>query len=139
VENAHNLYGVELTITFDTSAVRIVDADPDRPGVQIETGPLFAGLPYFPAQNQVTVDEQTGVGAITFAASLLNPAEPIDGAGTVATILFEPVEARHALASPAFTIEQALLADKHSRRLSVEWEGNTIRQIFPIHLPFVAR
>ncbi|MFQ5593963.1 MAG: carboxypeptidase regulatory-like domain-containing protein, partial [Anaerolineae bacterium] len=139
VENAHNLYGVDVTITFDTTAVSIADADPDRPGLQIEVGPLFAGLPYFPAQNQVTVDEQTGVGTISFAASLLNPAEPIDGSGTVATILFEPVGSQPALASPAFTIQKALLADHRGRHLTAEWEGNTIRQIFLIHLPFAAR
>jgi hypothetical protein len=139
VENAHGLYGIDVALTFDASAVRVVDADLDRPGVQIETGPLFAGLPYFLAQNQVTVDEETGVGTVTFAASLLNPAEPIDGTGTVATILFEPVGSQSVLASPAFTIESALLANQRGHRLAAEWEDNTIRQIFPVRLPLVAR
>ena len=37
VENAVNLYGADIRITFDTTAAQVVDADPAMPGVQIQT------------------------------------------------------------------------------------------------------
>ncbi len=139
VENMHGLYGIDVTLTFDATAVNVVDADPDRPGVQIEPGPLFAGRQFFVAENQVTVDEATGQGTVTFAVALLNPSEPIDGSGAVATILYELVGSQASTTLPAFTIEDALVADQRGRHLTVEWEGNTIRQVFRVHQPLVAR
>ncbi|MFQ5855700.1 MAG: hypothetical protein ACE5LU_08680 [Anaerolineae bacterium] len=141
VEDVRDLYGIDVTISFDASAVTVIDADPARPGIQIEPGPLFAGLPYFPAMNRVTVDEETGIGTVMFAIVLLNPAEPIDGSGVVARILFESVESAIAAASSAFTIENALLSDQHANPLMIEWDDNTIRQLrgFLIHLPLIAR
>ncbi len=141
VENVNGMYGIDVRLTFDTAEVRIVDADPERPGIQIEPGPLFAGSSYFPAKNRVQIDEKTGIGTVEFVAALLNPAEPIAGSGVAATILFEPVDAASTVASTALTIEDALLADPRGRVLPVVWEGDTIRQVkgHLIYLPIMAR
>jgi len=45
VANMHDLYGVDVLLTYDASVVEVVDTDLDRPGVQIEPGPLFTGQP----------------------------------------------------------------------------------------------
>jgi hypothetical protein len=139
VENVHGLYGIDVNVSFDASAVSIVDADPSRPGIQVEPGPLFAGLSYFPVKNEATVNEETGIGSITFVATLLHPAEPLAGSGTVITIGFDPVESQAPTGATAFTIEKAVLADQSGHRLVVEVEGNTIRQVFEDYMPLIVR
>lgn len=140
VENVHGLYGIEVTLTFDPTKVRIVDADPDRPRIQIQRGPLFSGgSAYF--LDEVTVDEKAGVGTISVVATLLRPAAPIEGDGIVATILFEPIGSPATSTSSLITIEDALLVNQDGRRLLAEWEGNTIRQVEEVrrYLPLLVR
>jgi hypothetical protein len=138
VENMHDLYGLDVTLTFDASEVNVIDADSEKPGVQTEIGPLFAGQQYFNPVNQVVIDEETGIGTIEFVVGLIG-AEPIDGAGIVATVLFESADSQTVSASSAFNIDEALLVDQHRRQMLIEMEGATMRQIFRIHLPFTAR
>ncbi len=137
VANVHQLYGVDVLLTYDGSAVEVIDADLDRPGVQIEPGSLFTGQPYFVAYNRATVNHSTGVGTISFVATLLNPAEPIDGDGVAATIRYRVIDSSVSTGSP-FTIQEAYLASRGGRRMLVEWEGNVIRQVFRVYLPLLA-
>ncbi|MFQ5342789.1 MAG: hypothetical protein ACE5F6_14715, partial [Anaerolineae bacterium] len=134
VSGVQNMYGVDITLTFDATAVKVVDAQPTRPGVQVMPGSLFEGRPHLVADNQVTVDEKTGIGTITFAATLLSPAEAISGGGTVVTIPFEPL-VWPANPRSAFAIQDARIADRKGHPLAVEWRGNTTHKISPIHLP----
>jgi hypothetical protein len=137
VSGVRKMYGVDITLTFDPKVIRVIDTQPMRPGVQVMPGSLFEGRPYLVADNRVTVDEKTGIGTITFAATLLAPAQAISGSGAVVTILFEPLVAP---ANPrsAFAIQDAHIADRQGHPLTVKWQGNTIHQIFPIHLPGAA-
>lgn len=114
----HEVYGVELTLSYDSAEVMVVDADPGRPGTQIKPGSMFAGRPHIVAVNQVVVDEPTGAGTITFAAALLGPAEAISGRGAVVTIPFEPVSP--AAAELPFAIQDALFLDRRGRPATVD-------------------
>ncbi len=134
LNGVHELYGVDLTLTFDPARVRVIDAQPQQPGVQVMAGSLFAGRPHLIADNWVTVDGEKGVGTITFAASLLAPAEPFSGNGTALTVLFEPLRSSMKPGA-AFTIQDALLVNRRSHPLLVDWQGNTVYQIYPIFLP----
>lgn len=136
VANVHNLYGVGITLTFDPSMVEVVDADPEASGVQIMPGPLFSTQSHFVVYNRVTVSPTTGAGTIEFVATLLHPAEAIYGGGVVATIFYKPLGASGPIESP-FTIEDAQLASRAGRPMLVEWEGNTIRQVFRAYNPLV--
>ncbi|MFQ5342835.1 MAG: hypothetical protein ACE5F6_14950 [Anaerolineae bacterium] len=104
----HDLHGVDFLLTYDASAVEVIDTDLNRPGVQIELGPLFTGQPYFVAYNRATVDHRTGIGTISFVATLLNPAEPITGDGVIASVRYRVLESS---VSPEalFTIEEVQL------------------------------
>ncbi|MFQ5857078.1 MAG: cohesin domain-containing protein [Anaerolineae bacterium] len=137
VANVHNLYGVGITLTFDPSVVEVIDADPERPGVQITPGPLFSTQPHFVAYNRVTVNQINDAGIIEFVATLLNPAEAVYGSGIIATVHYQPIGSSSQSEFP-FTIEDAQLATRQGRPMMVEWQGNTIRQVFRFHLPLIA-
>ena len=137
VANVHELYGVDFLLTYDASVVEVIDADLDRPGVQIEPGPLFTGQPYFVAYNRATVDHRTGIGTISFVATLLNPAPPINGDGVIASVRYRVIESSIP-AEARFTIEEVQLVSQGGRRMTVEWEGNVIRQVFRVYLPLLA-
>ena len=80
MENVTHLYGVEVHLTFDPTYLEIQDADPDKAGVQLQTGSFPA--PDFVVQNQADNVQ----GTIDYAVSQLAPREPIDGGGVLATI-----------------------------------------------------
>ncbi|MFQ5343614.1 MAG: cohesin domain-containing protein [Anaerolineae bacterium] len=136
VANMHELYGVDFLLTYDASAVEVIDADLDRPGVQIEPGPLFTGQPYFVAYNRATVDHRTGVGTVSFVATLLNPAQPINGDGVIASVRYRVLESS-VPPEALFTIEEVQLVSQGGRRMLVEWEGSVIRQVFRVYLPLL--
>lgn len=140
IVDAHNLYGIDVALTFDATAIEVIDADPDRAGVQVMPGPIFAGPQSFVVANQVTVDEETGIGTITFAATLLHPAEPMEGEEILLGIPFESVEPPIGIGS-TFNIENVMLADRQSRPLRAEWAGSVIWQLagFETYLPVIKR
>jgi len=80
IENVTRLYGAEVHLTFDPNYLEIQDADPDKPGVQLQTGTLPA--PDFVVQNQA----ENVQGTIDYAVTQLAPREPVDGGGVLATI-----------------------------------------------------
>lgn len=84
VENMTNLYGVEFNLKFDPAAVSVADADPEKAGVQIETGNFLPAEQGFVVLNQVNSEE----GTIRFAMTLLNPAPAVSGSGTLARVTF---------------------------------------------------
>ncbi|MCX7682742.1 MAG: cohesin domain-containing protein [Anaerolineae bacterium] len=57
LDNAQELYSIELVIAFDPLYVSVVDADPFTPGVQVSAG--TAPMPNQPVINEV--DNNTGV------------------------------------------------------------------------------
>ena len=126
VVDARDIYGLDIRIAFDPTAVRVVDADPERGGVQVVIGSLLADRPHFVAENRVTVDEGRGKGVITLVATLLRPAQPIRGSGSLAVVLFEPVELSEAAPSP-FTIEDMRLVALDGGLLAVDWKENALR------------
>ena len=139
VVDVYNVYGIDVTITFDPTLIKVIDADAERPGVQILPGPLFDDRLYYVAENRVTVDEEAGVGTIRFVATLLSPAPPISGSGTIASIPYEVITAR-ALEGTAFTIEHAILASPTGAPLPTDWEDNVIREgKHRLFVPLIAR
>ena len=137
VANVHNLYGVDVTITFDPAVVEVFDADMERAGIQIVPGPIFATQRHFVAYNRVIENKEGEVGTISFVVTLLNPAEPFSGEGIAAIIPYRRIDPA-VEASNLFEIEQALLVSRDGRLMSVVWEGNTIRQVFRARLPLLA-
>ena len=80
VEDVTDLYAFEFEITFDPTLVEVVDADPDKAGVQIETGDFLS--PDWLLSNTVDNDK----GTITYALCQINPSPPQSGDGVLAII-----------------------------------------------------
>jgi len=80
VADVQNLYGLDVRLVFDPTQVEVLDADPEKEGVQIQPGDFL--YPDFMARNQA--DNQAGT--IWFAITQLNPHEAVSGTGTAASI-----------------------------------------------------
>ena len=80
IENVTRLYGAEVHLAFDPNYLEIQDADPEKPGVQIQAGTFPA--PDFVVQNQVDNVQ----GTLDYAITQMAPRPPIDGGGVLATI-----------------------------------------------------
>jgi hypothetical protein len=116
VDNVKNMYGIELQLKFDPKVVQVRDADPSKDGTQIAVGDWLDGG--FVAANQV----DNAKGTISFAATLLNPAPPVSGDGTVATIDFR---AKADGTSP-LKISKALLATRDAAEIKSQVQDGAI-------------
>jgi hypothetical protein len=86
VSNPPGLYAATVHLTFDPAVLEVVDADPTRPGVQIFTG-TFPCPSEGPCVVQTNAANNTA-GTIDYDVTLGNPALPVSGNGTLATIRF---------------------------------------------------
>jgi hypothetical protein len=93
VEDAIDLYGVDLRLSFNTSLAQVVDDDGGAAGVQITPLSGFVAAGYVVKR----VADNTA-GTIWYAATQLNPTAPVTGSGAVARITLHP------LASGTFTM-----------------------------------
>jgi len=84
VNEAVELYGAELEMSFDPSVLAVRDADLSRAGVQIENGEMFSAEESFVVQN--SVDNAKGI--VRYAVTLLRPAQPVSGDGVIVRIRF---------------------------------------------------
>lgn len=112
------LYGVEVHLEFDPSIVQVVDADPERAGVQVAPGRALASRDHFVARNRADNE----AGTIVFAASLLNPTRPIDGSGDLVSITWRG-------ASPgasAVQLTDVELSDQEGESISLTTEDGRV-------------
>ena len=117
LQDVVNLYGVEVHLTFDSSIIDVKDANEKKAGVQVTPEEAFADEG-FVALNQVDNDE----GTIDFAATLLNPAKPLQGEVKVASFVVEGLE----VGSSDIAFSEILLADRQANSMPVVSEGITI-------------
>jgi LysM repeat protein len=83
IEDVANLYGVEMLITFDHALLEVLDADPNRPGVQITAGEFLSG-----GMNDTNIVTE---GSIEYIMQQAAPANPSNGAGALARITFRGI------------------------------------------------
>ncbi|MFN8483462.1 MAG: LysM peptidoglycan-binding domain-containing protein [Anaerolineae bacterium] len=90
VNNVKDLYGADVRLQFDPSRLEVVDANPGVPGTQIEVGKFLdpSSGKGFVAQNSA----DNGAGRISYAVTLLSPAQPAQGSGALAIITFKAKE-----------------------------------------------
>jgi LysM repeat protein len=79
-----NLYGVEVRLSFDPTKLSVQDAVQFQTGIQIQPGTLPNPSDGFVAVNSV----DNAAGTIVYAITLLAPAAPVSGSGTLARITF---------------------------------------------------
>ncbi|MFN8473141.1 MAG: LysM peptidoglycan-binding domain-containing protein [Anaerolineae bacterium] len=90
VNNVKDLFGADVRLQFDPSRLEVVDANPGVPGTQIEVGKFLdpSNGKGFVAQNSA----DNGAGRISYAVTLLSPAQPAQGSGPLAIITFNAKE-----------------------------------------------
>ena len=116
VEDVQNMYGMEFHLSFDPNVVEVVDADPSKPGIQIQPGDWLKNS--FAAVNKA--DNTTG--KIDYAVTLLNPAPSVSGSGIIATITFK---AKADGTSP-LKIDKAILATRQATEIKADWQDGAI-------------
>lgn len=87
-ENVTDLYGLEFFLTYDPAVLAVVDANPEQGGTQIEPGTLLPVETGFVVSNQA----DPAAGRISYAITLLNPAPPVSGSGSLAQITFQKLQ-----------------------------------------------
>jgi len=79
IEDAAEVYGIDVRAGFDPALVEIVDADPARDGVQMTAG-------VFPQPDFVALNAaDNSAGALRYAVTQVNPTPPASGGGAVVT------------------------------------------------------
>jgi hypothetical protein len=128
IDSASNLYGFELHLKFDSTIIQVVDSDSDLPGVQVHPGDIFDLNQTFLVINQV--DNETG--EITYAITLLAPASPVTGDGTL--IQFDIQAA--AVGTSALELVDVIMASPDGEALPfTEFDGQVIVEADEIGSP----
>jgi LysM repeat protein len=82
-ENMINLYGIELVISFDPGLLEVVDANPNKEGIQITPGSFLSG-------GLEDANSVSG-GTIEYIMQQVPPNPPSNGSGPLAHIVFKGV------------------------------------------------
>jgi hypothetical protein len=98
VQDVTDLYGADVRLSFDPEILQVVDDAPATAGVQIT--PLSSFLkPDFvvrkKACNGVDASDPdcTGGGLVWYAATQVNPSQPVSGSGSLAAVRFRRIKA----------------------------------------------
>ena len=89
VENVVELYGADVRLGFDSTALQVVDADPTTDGIQITPLDTFLS-PDFVVRKGLGYAEDPHV--IWYAVTQVNPSEAVSGSGPLARITFTALE-----------------------------------------------
>ena len=126
VENVKDLYGVEIALRFDPTAVEVVDADANAPGVQVRPGDLLKVD--FVARNTVDNDK----GEILYVLAQVNPDPPVSGNGTAFTVIFK---AKKEGASSPLKITTAKLAAVGGVAIACTSQGGALKVVGAAEAP----
>lgn len=80
-----NLFGVEVRLSFDPTKLSVQDAVQFQTGIQIQPGTFPNPSDGFVAVNS----SDNAAGTIVYAITLLAPAAPVSGSGTLARVTFQ--------------------------------------------------
>jgi len=115
---AEDLFGVQFRVAYDPKILRVQDANPSLPDIQLEPGPAFRGSSVFVALNEADPDE----GVIDFVATLLGDAKPLAGDVVVASLSLQAVGA----GTTTLDFRDIKLANAEAKALSVVGEQATL-------------
>jgi hypothetical protein len=107
--DAQNMYGFELHIAYDPTKLQVVDGDPNVAGIQLLPGDLYEiGQGFLVASD---ADNETGKAL--FAFTLLAPAAPMEGNGSLIIIEVEAIGG----GVSAIELEEVILASPEGEAL----------------------
>lgn len=121
LENASDVYGIDIRAKFDPSMVEIADADPQKDGVQMIAGNF--PKPDFLVRNQA----DNSAGSLMYVITQVNPSPPANGNGVVFYIEIRGKK----MGETPFTIEFVDAADREGKTLKLDKQGGLIRVVKP--------
>ena len=120
LENASDVYGIDLRASFDPALVEIMDADPAQDGIQMIPGTFVK--PDFVVRNAV----ENGTGSLRYVVTQVNPTPPATGSGILVSL-----QARGKAAGKSeLKIESVQMADRRGQALAVQHE-NSVNRVAP--------
>jgi hypothetical protein len=122
LENAVEVYGIEVRASFDPAVVEVVDSNPDTPGVQLIPGPFIQ--PDFLVRNEADNVE----GTLQYVATQVNPTEPVTGTGVVFSIMLRG-KGQGSQATVMIDFED--IVDRRGVKLEVQGEGGIVQIVRP--------
>lgn len=118
VDGAKDLYGAEVHLGFDASALQIEDGDLNTPGTQAMAGPVWVKGSSFLAVNKA--DNQQGT--LDFAATLLGDVPSLQGRIVVASFTVRALKA----AATEVSFRRIVLADRDGHALRAQGEALSV-------------
>jgi hypothetical protein len=134
LENAVEVYGIDVRGQFDPNAVEVVDADLAKDGIQMVPGTI-------PATDFVFINSADNLtGSFQYVDIQINPTPPANGNGTVFSIRL----LGKTTGDTAFTISSIKLSDRFGGSLQVTSQNGTIRVLpvgglFSVYLPILQK
>lgn len=122
LENAKDVYGIDVRATFDPSVIEIADANPDQEGIQMRPGDFIK--PDFAVRN--TADNKAGT--LMYVVTQTNPTPPANGKGIVLSI---PIRGKVTGKQTTFTINFVDIADRRGIKLPIHTQSSTIMVVPP--------
>lgn len=117
LENAAEVYGIDMRARFDPAFIEIVDADPAQDGIQMTPGSFLK--PDFVVRN--TVDN--GAGTLQYVVTQVNPTQPATGSGVVLTLNVRGKTSGQS----ELKFDSVQMADRRGQSLAVQPQNGVIR------------
>lgn len=120
ISNVQDLFGVDISVSFDAGVLEVEDADAAAPNVNVSPGDLPAV-----ANNQGMIqtnkaDNDSGI--VSYAAIRVNPAPAQSGSGVIAQIRFKG----KAAGSSAITLESVMLANSSASPIAADLSNGSL-------------
>ncbi len=122
LENAQDVYGIDVRASFDPAVVEVVDADPSRDSVQMTPGSFLK--PDFMVRNVA----DNAAGTLQYVITQINPSEPVTGTGVILSVQFR---GKLLGQQSELTIGFVEIADRHGVKLSVQGQNGRLAVVQP--------
>ncbi len=120
IVDATDLYGASIVVGFNPAIAEVVDVDPLLGGVQVFPGG-FPGPSEQPGSVLLNSVDNVA-GTVQYQFTLLSPAPPVSGSGTLATIRF----LGKAAGATSILIQSGTLSDQFGAPMSVIFYDGTL-------------
>ena len=118
LENAQDVYGIDVRASFDPAVIEVVDADPAKDGVQMLPGTFLK--PDFVVRN--VADNEAGT--LLYVDTQVNPTPPASGTGVLFSVRFRGKAAGKVSDLKVTSVE---MANRQGVKLKVQPQDGTIR------------